>query len=147
MVRRWRLIGYFPILYTTPHRWARELVSKFQKMRKAAGLQVGQEVEFFIRADGDAGNQAALQKVLAAQAGYIAESLGAALLPLSALQAHAVPLLTEANTIGSGLACTTVLVHPTVATIPHALQGERVGERERERERGRERERERESRC
>ena len=136
-----------------------------------------QTVEFYVRTDGDAANQASLQKVLEGQAAYIAESLAAPVLPFAAMQvrvveirrirydnssvefrtgrentsgvswkidkktkkqmwlrgcvvenwvtmqAHAVPLLQEANTVGVGLQCTTVLVHPTVAVIPQAVQG------------------------
>jgi hypothetical protein len=92
-------------------------------MRKSAGLQAGQAVEFYVRTDGDAANQATLQKVLDGQATYIAESLAAPVLPFAAMQAHAVPLLQEANTVGVGLQCTMVLVHPTVAVVPQAVLG------------------------
>lgn len=56
---------------------AREIVNKFQKMRKSAGLTPGQVVECFVTYEGSAEEKASLQSVITAQAAYISESLGA----------------------------------------------------------------------
>jgi len=99
---------------------ARELVNKFQKMRKSAGLVPGQVVECYLTPAVDSHD--AILKVMNNQSKYIVESLGAPLMLGSVAPAHAVPLLEEQNSVGSGLNFTSLITRPTVFPLVPALK-------------------------
>lgn len=87
-------------------RTARELVNRFQKLRKKAGLEPGDVVELFYSpkaaeeggADGGAA-AAALADAIAAEEEYLKESLGGVVLPAAARPAGAVVLEREATAV------------------------------------------------
>ncbi|KAG1672606.1 hypothetical protein FOA52_002086 [Chlamydomonas sp. UWO 241] len=96
---------------------AREVVNRFQKLRKKAGLQVADQVEAFIEVP--AGS--ALHSTLAPHTAYLRESLGRPLMPASCKPRGAVVIASEATTVGSeeddtAASFTAVLCVPCVST-------------------------------
>ncbi|PNW71377.1 hypothetical protein CHLRE_16g651750v5 [Chlamydomonas reinhardtii] len=78
---------------------AREVVNRYQKLRKAAGLVLSDKVDMFY--DPAAGTDvAALEAVLAGHAEYLRESLGVNVLPASSRPAGSVVIASEKTTIG-----------------------------------------------
>lgn len=93
-------------------RTARELVNRFQKLRKKAGLEPGDAVELFYtppassaagESDGSAAAAAAaaaeLAEAIAAEGAYLREGLAGAVLPVAARPAGAVVLEREATSV------------------------------------------------
>ncbi|CAI5480895.1 unnamed protein product [Closterium sp. Yama58-4] len=106
---------------------AREVVNRVQKLRKRAGLEPSDAVEAFIHVheggeDGKEGaesaEESALQRILAAQAEYIREALGAPLLSAHYCPSHAVVLASECYSRVAGATFTLTLTRPALCFSP-----------------------------
>ncbi|CAI7906837.1 unnamed protein product, partial [Closterium sp. NIES-53] len=113
---------------------AREVVNRAQKLRKRAGLEPSDAVEAFILvhapdgADGAHGEngtegaegaeESALHRILAAQAEYIREALGAPLLSADYCPSHAVVLASERYSGVAGASFTLTLTRPALCFSP-----------------------------
>lgn len=82
---------------------AREVVNRFQKLRKKAGLVVTDSVEVFYSEENGSpsGSLLPLQQLLQAHQTYLQESLGRPLLHLRHKPAHAVVIASESTTVGT----------------------------------------------
>lgn len=80
-------------------RTARELVNRFQKLRKKAGLEPGDSVDLFYSPPSDAAAAAELADAIAAEDAYLRDSLGGAVLPAAARPGGAVVLEREATAV------------------------------------------------
>ncbi|KAG2485316.1 hypothetical protein HYH03_015989 [Edaphochlamys debaryana] len=121
---------------------AREMVNRFQKLRKTAGLVVADKVDIFYEPDSEAG-AASLGAIVSEHAEYLRESLGVNPLPASLRPASGVVIAREKTTIGGGAAdggaaappvgFTAVLATPAATLVKGALAaacggGEEVAE-------------------
>ncbi|CAI5520474.1 unnamed protein product [Closterium sp. Naga37s-1] len=113
---------------------AREVVNRVQKLRKRAGLEPSDAVEAFIhvhggdgadgahgengKEGGDGAEESALQRILAAQAEYIREALGAPLLSAVYCPSHAVVLASERYSGVAGATFTLTLTRPALCFSP-----------------------------
>ncbi|GIL48146.1 hypothetical protein Vafri_4840 [Volvox africanus] len=80
---------------------AREMVNRFQKLRKSAGLVLTDKVDVFYDPAPEPGSTAAaLAALVASHSDYLRESLGVNVLPASARPPSAIIIATERTTIG-----------------------------------------------
>lgn len=103
---------------------AREVVSRYQKLRKTAGLSVTDVIEAYYgppeaSSSGDASTSstAVLDQVVSEHSEYLREALGVALLPASQMPSAAEVLASEQNSVGGGdgpsASFTAILVKPS----------------------------------
>ena len=99
---------------------ARDVGTRFQRLRKTAGLEPGDGVEMFFDCPETPANEL-LRRVFASSQGYFREKTGCALLPKAAMAWNAVVLAEEAQTLADGAAFTAYLTKPCVVPVAGAL--------------------------
>ncbi|CAI5735104.1 unnamed protein product [Hyaloperonospora brassicae] len=76
--------------------WARELVTRVQKLRKKAGLVVQDKIHvYFEEKNGDGDDDGPISKAIQASVAMIASTLGTAPAPVALQPAHSVPIVSE----------------------------------------------------
>ncbi len=98
---------------------AREVVNRIQKLRKSAGLEPSDKVEFYyeITKPGEG-----LDKVFATMQDFFLGAIAVAPKPAAERQAHSVTLASEGYELGEGAAFTATLARPAVVPLRSALQ-------------------------
>jgi isoleucyl-tRNA synthetase len=98
---------------------AREIVNRVQKLRKKAGLEPSDKIEFYYDiADAKSG----LEKVFEKQKAYFVDAIGTTPKPVSGRQAHSVSMATEVCVVGDDAKFTAILARPSVVPNTPALE-------------------------
>lgn len=103
--------------------FAREVVNRYQKLRKRAGLIVTDAVELYYALRDKAGDPM-FEKALQSQKAYLKKALGSVLMPLSAKPHAAAVLFKEDQLIKAedgDIAFTALIAPPTIAPDPAAF--------------------------